>query len=229
MAEPSPRRHDLAWVDAAALDRLAVHAADRPVLDDWLQQARPLVVGRREPGDARLRLGFTVTGTGARWRVGVLAPPDTLIRHAPPPPLGALAASAPARWQAPLAHLATAMGAIGQTVRGYGSLVNQHLSGAPCLRPDSDVDVLVDCTDRARALRALAVLGRHGDGTPRIDGELRLAGWAVAWRELAAALEADRSVLAKSDTAIRLMTAAEFLDAVHPGHDDADHHRRRAA
>ncbi len=215
MAEMLPSRHDLVWLDPEALDRLEVSADDLPLLTDWLARGRPLVTGRRELGDARLRLGFTVPGMGARRRVGVIAPREARVRHTPPPLLIDLCASAPVSWSATLSDLATDMAAAGHTIRAYGSLVNQHLSAQPCLRPDSDLDVLADCTDRAQAIDALRVLDRFGDGHPRIDGELRIAGWAVAWRELAGALGTKRSVLTKSDTAVRLMAVDEFLDASH--------------
>lgn len=215
MAEMRPRRHDLVWLDPEALDRLEVSAGDRPLLADRLQRALPLVTGRHEPGDTRLRLGFTVPGTGPRRRVGVIAPREARVRHTPPPLLVDLCTSAPVSWCAPMIDLATDMAAAGHTIRAYGSLVNQHLSAQPCLRPDSDLDVLADCTDRAQAIDALRVLNRFANGHPRIDGELRIAGWAAAWRELAGALDTKRSVLTKSDTAVRLMPVDDFLDASH--------------
>lgn len=215
MAEIQPSRHDLVWLDPEAIDRLEVSAGDRPLLADWLQRARPLVTGRREPGDARLRLGFTVPGVGTRRRVGVIAPRNTLVGHAPPPMLADLVESAPMSWRDTLLDLSAAMASAGHAVRAYGSLVNQHLSGQPCLRADSDLDVLVNCAHRAQAIDALRVLEGFGDGHPRIDGELRIAGWAVAWRELAGALGTKRSVLTKSDTAVRLMAVDDFLDATH--------------
>jgi len=222
VAETLPRRHDLVWLDPDALDQLEVAPEDRPLLADWLRLGRPLVSGRREAADPRLCLGLTVPGTDRRRRVGVLAPRDALLRHAPPPLLAELGASAPETWRTTFHALSDAMAATGLTLRAYGSLVNQHLSGQPCLRPDSDLDVLVSCADRAQAAEALRVLDQFGDGHPRIDGELRMAGWSVAWRELAGALGTRRSVLAKSDTTVRLMAADDFLDATHrePSHAD---------
>jgi len=215
VAEIQPSRHDLVWLDPEALDGLEVSADDRPLLVDWLARGRPLVTGRREPGDTRLRLGFTVPGMGTRQRIGVLAPREARTRHTPPPLLTDLCASAPVSWCAPLIDLATDMAAAGHTIRAYGSLVNQHVSGQACVRPDSDLDVLVDCQDRHQAVDVLRVLGGFADGHPRIDGELRLGGWAVAWRELAGALGTKRSVLTKSDTFVRLMSVDDFLDATH--------------
>ncbi|MCB1889358.1 MAG: malonate decarboxylase holo-[acyl-carrier-protein] synthase [Rhodocyclaceae bacterium] len=222
MPETRPRRHDLVWLDPGALERIEVAPDDRAMLAAWLRLERPLVAGRHEAGDARLRLGFTVPGIGARRRIGVLAPRDTLVARKPPPPLAELIEVAPLSWRATLRDLSTAMTATGHVVRAYGSLVNQSIIGEPCLHVASDLDVVVDCADRARAIDALRILDPFADTHPRIDGELRVGGWAVAWRELAAAVDAGRSVLAKSDGAVRLMAADEFLDAVHRVQTDAD-------
>ncbi len=213
MTERIPRRHDLVWLDPASIGGLSISPQHRDAAADWLRRERPLVAGRREPGEPLLQLGFTLPGVGSRRRVGIRAPLAAMVDHGPPPPLADLIAAAPACWQAPLTTLVEALDAAGLSARGYGSLVNQWLCGEACLRPDSDVDVLLDCTGRADVERALAILARHGDGTPRIDGELRVAGRAVAWRELAGASGAGRLVLAKSDTAVRLMRAPAFIDA----------------
>ncbi|MBT0961873.1 malonate decarboxylase holo-[acyl-carrier-protein] synthase [Denitromonas iodatirespirans] len=222
MAETLPRRHDRVWLDPAAIDRLVVSQPWRAALVDWLGHDRPLVAARRMPGQALLPLGFTLPGTGARVRVGVLAPVEAIRAQAPAPPLTELLSTAPASWQAPLAALAEALAAAGVTARSYGSLVNQWLTGAPCLRADSDVDLLLDCADADSARQVLAVLAGQAPVTPRIDGELRLHGRAVAWRELAAALASGGRVLAKSDTTIALMPAQAVLQApAEPGGGDA--------
>jgi len=214
VAETALQRHDLVWLDPAAADRLQVAAADRPALDAWLAARRPLVVGRRDGAGDRLRLGFTVPGTGARQRVGVLAPADAVHAHRPPPALDTVVQEAPQAWRPALTGLIAALAETGQHARCYGSLVTQMFSGEPCLRPDSDLDVLIDCDDRDSAEQALAALARHGNGTPRIDGEVRLHGErAVAWRELAGALATGAQVLVKSDTTVQFLSTAAFLDA----------------
>jgi phosphoribosyl-dephospho-CoA transferase len=213
VAETLPRRHDRVWLDPAALERLVVATPWRAALADWLGHGRPLVAARRFPGEALLPLGFTLPGTGTRERIGVLAPQDAIRAQAPAAPLTELLDAAPAPWQAPLASLAQALAGVGVTARSYGSLANQWLTGIACLRADSDVDLLLDCADAASARQVLAVLARQAPATPRIDGELRLHGRAVAWRELAAALAHGGRVLAKSDTMIELLPAQAFLQA----------------
>lgn len=221
MAETALRRHDLVWLDPAAADRLQVATADRPVLEAWLAARRPLVVGRRDSTGDLLRLGFTVPGIGARQRVGVLAPLDAVHTHRPPPALDTVVQEAPQAWRPALTGLIAALAETGQHARCYGSLVTQIFSGEPCLRADSDLDVLIDCDDRDSAVHALAALARHGNGTPRIDGEVRLHGdRAVAWRELAGALVTGAQVLVKSNTTVQFLSTAAFLAAPVDGRSD---------
>jgi phosphoribosyl-dephospho-CoA transferase len=167
------------------------------------------VVGRR---DGDLRLGFTLPGTGVRRRVGLRVPRAAIAAHQPPPALEAVVGFAPETWRGSLEALALALRGAGLFPRAYGSLVTQAVSGETCLRPDSDIDLLIDCGSRDEALAALAILARHGDGPPRIDGEIRMAdGRAVAWRELALALDAGGQVLVKSDTDLHLLSPEAFL------------------
>lgn len=203
------RRHDLAWIDPA---HPGVSCAARAELEAWTARRLPLVVGRQDGRPGGVRLGFTVPGTGPRRRVEVRASPAAILVHGAPPPLEDLLAYGPPEWQAPLAEVAKDLLRAGLKPRAYGSLVTQAFSGEACLRPGSDVDILIDCASREAALAALAILARHGEEAPRLDGELRMPhGWAVAWRELARTLEAGGQVLAKSDTDLRLMSPEEFL------------------
>lgn len=208
------RRHDLVWIEASTPpSRLQVDTPWRPALQAWLRQRRPLVVGRQpECTGENLRLGFTLPGCGPRRRIEVHARRADIARHAPAPSLGDLQPHAPAAWQASIAALLAAFGAQGTQLRAYGSLVNQAYSGEACLREDSDLDLLVDCRDRSEALASLALLQAH-DGAPRLDGELRLGGWAVAWRELERVLGGgpQGELLVRSDTAVQCMGVDAWL------------------
>jgi phosphoribosyl-dephospho-CoA transferase len=213
------RRHDLAWIDPSCL---GVSCEEQAELRAWAHRRLPLVVGRQDGQPGGLRLGFTLPGKGPRRRVAVRVPRDAILVHGAPPPLEDMLAFAPADWQPRLEEAALAFQRVGLTSRVYGSLVTQAFSGEACLRPDSDIDLLIDCRGRADALAALSVLARHGEGRPRLDGELRLPhGWAVAWRELARSLAAGGQVLAKSDTDLQLMSPEDFLGATLP--TGADH------
>jgi phosphoribosyl-dephospho-CoA transferase len=210
-----PRRHDLAWLAPGASPALVgVAEADQAELQAWVDRRLPLVVGRQDGQPGGLRLGFTLPGTGARRRVAVRAPRAAILVHGAPPPLEDMLPYGPEAWQAPLGQVARALRQAGLTPRVYGSLVTQAFSGETCLRPDSDVDILIDCASRDAAMVALEILDRHGEGSPRLDGELRMPhGWAVAWRELAQALVVGGRVLAKSDSGLQLMSPEDFLGA----------------
>lgn len=208
------RRHDLAWIDPSCC---GVSCEDAAALRAWAARHLPLVVGRQDGHPDGVRMGFTLPGTGQRQRVGARVPRAAILVHGAPPRLEDMVVYSPLAWQAPLARVAYDLDEAGLTPRAYGSLVTQAFSGEACLRPDSDVDILIDCDSREAALAALDVLARHGDASPRLDGELRMpSGWAVAWRELALARARGGQVLAKSDSDLQLMSPDDFLGATHP-------------
>jgi len=208
------RRHDLAWIDPSCAE---VSSEDAAELRAWAARRLPLVVGRQDGRPDGVRMGFTLPGTGQRRRVGVMVSRAAILVHGAPPRLEDILVYAPLAWQAILSGVARDLRRAGLTPRAYGSLVAQAFSGEPCLRPGSDVDILIDCTSRDAALAAVAILARHGEGSPRLDGELRMpSGWAVAWRELARTLTNGGQVLAKSDTDLQLMSPDEFLGAPLP-------------
>jgi phosphoribosyl-dephospho-CoA transferase len=205
------RRHDLAWIDPSCF---GVSCEDVAELRAWTARHLPLVVGRQNGNPDGVRMGFTLPGTGLRRRIGVRAPRAAILVHGAPPRLEDILVYAPPAWQGPLARVAHALDEAGLTPRAYGSLVTQAYSGEACLRPNSDVDILIDCDTREAALAALDVLARHGEGSPRLDGELRMStGLAVAWRELAQARTRGGQILAKSDSDLQLMSPDDFLGA----------------
>lgn len=205
------RRHDLVWLRAgAAVDLTACSAAAAADVEAWRKAGRPLVCARSDDLPAeRVRLGLTLPGTGERRRVSLIAARADIERSTPLPPLASLVDTLPAAHRPSLHALAERCAALGVTPRVYGSLLWQWLSGEPCLRADSDLDLLFDLEDLA-PLPALLTLLRSADTALRIDGEIRCGAHAVAWRELAAALDSrsPRRVLAKSDDGIALIDVA---------------------
>lgn len=205
------RRHDLVWLRAgAAVDLTAGSAAAAADVEAWRKAGRPLVSARGDGLSAdRLRLGLTLPGTGERRRVSLTAARTGVERSTPPPPIDTLVDTLPAGHRPSLHAFAERCTALGITPRVYGSLLWQSLSGEPCLRADSDLDLLFDL-DHPAPLPALLALLRNADGGLRLDGEIRCGAHAVAWRELAAALDGrgPRRVLAKTDDGIALIDVA---------------------
>lgn len=202
------RRHDLVWLDPGF--EPAGSACDDPIASrSRLRAGLPFVVARQHDLDAtRLRVGFTLPGTGRRTRIGLIAPRAAIARQAPPPRLRDAIAAAPASWRGPMDRLAASCERLGMTPRLYGSLAQQLVSGERCLHADSDLDVLIDLEPSEALAPLLRALRAPGTARPRIDGEIRSrGGWSVAWRELAAALlDGSRPFcLAKSDRDVRLL------------------------
>ncbi|WP_341928742.1 malonate decarboxylase holo-[acyl-carrier-protein] synthase [Methyloversatilis discipulorum] len=211
-----PRRHDLVWLRAgAAVDLTACSTAAAADVDRWRRAGRPLVCARSDDQPTeRVRLGLTLPGTGERRRVSLTTARADVERSTPPPPLASLLDALPAAHRPSLHAFAERCTGLRITPRVYGSLLWQSLSGKPCLRDDSDLDLLFDLEDPA-PLPALLALLRHADGALRLDGEIRCGAHAVAWRELAAALDgrSPRRVLAKSDDGIVLIDVGDLWPA----------------
>lgn len=210
------RRHDLVWLRAGAeVDLAACSAAAADDVHSWRKAGRPLVCARNDglPAD-RVRLGLTLPGTGQRRRVSLVAARADIERSTPLPSLASLLDTLPAAHRPSLHALAGQCTALGVTPRVYGSLLWQSLSSEPCLRADSDLDLLFDL-DHPAALPALLTRLRNADTALRLDGEIRCGVHAVAWRELAAALDGrgPRRVLAKSDDGVALIDVAALWPA----------------
>lgn len=201
-------RHDLVWLDPVlALSDISIATPHHALVQHWRDRNLPFIVARQQPDAPHLRLGFTQPGTGSRQRVAIHVDPGAIVETSPPPTLNEMLAYVPDHWQNKLAKLASAMHQLGLVPGVYGSLVTEALSGDSCLRPNSDIDIIIDCNSRSEAISALALLQSHEDELPRLDGELRMQhGWAVAWRELAHAIAIDATdILAKSDNDVRMI------------------------
>lgn len=216
------QRHDLVWLDAAgaAAAGACAHAARHAgIVRDWVAQHRPLVVAT-QPDDLPagcVALGISPASPRPRQRVCLRVPRRLIVQHWRALPLASAIASAPAHWRAPMARIERLCRRLGIRAGVYGSLAFQILTRQDYLTPDSDLDLLFDCPPGADLPALLAGLRATESGALRIDGEVRLpGGWAVPWRELALALEANDAnaparVLAKSDRAVRLMTVDDFV------------------
>jgi len=211
------RRHDLVWLDPEIDAGLFADADQRDLARDWVSRALPLVVARQSASLSipahQIILGFTLPSAPARTRVTLRADRAAIIRHTRPLPLHDAIEHAPQTWLPGLNLLTALFARTGTVARVYGSLSSEAYSGRPYLDATSDLDLLLECTDDTKLRELWLELENFPLAQPRIDGEVFSAsGWAVAWRELAAAMRADtpRQVLAKSDTEARLISIAEF-------------------
>ena len=210
------RRHHLAWVDPAGWQQHLVEklpAPYLPIVQEWFEQRRPAVVCRQEPAtpSGAIRLGIPLSPQRGRSRIALVIDNGALRDSQPPPMLTRVTLDAPSAWQAPLRHLAAAAAVLELSLRVYGSLLWQYLTGEQYVTDQSDVDLLFTARDDMQLQSALALLLQwERESGLRLDGELLLAdGAGVAWREL---LRADGRVLVKHMTAVQLLTRAEVLN-----------------
>lgn len=221
MNEAPLRRHDLVWLDLAGdAGAFAVAAEQAGHARSWVQQGRPLVVARQsEPAPKQadlLNLGFTLPSAPLRTRIALRAPRAAIIRHTRPLPLPDAIGHAPHSWRDGMSSLHDLCTKAGAVARVYGSLSSQAYSGEIYVDTASDLDLLLECGPHTRLGELLAALERFPAQTLRIDAEiLAQSGWAVAWRELAAALRSATpcKVLAKSDCDARLIPVEQLFDA----------------
>lgn len=194
--------------------RAPLPAKHEVLVDAWQAQGRPFVVARGQPGDeaGTLRLGLALPD---KTRIGLNIATDAVASVQQAPCLADTFAAAPASWVETLAKVQAIAERHDVAIAVYGSLAWQALTGLACVRPGSDVDLLITSvrwTGLERVTMALAALS----GAPRLDGEALLPGGAaVAWRELARApvrlLVKDRAsvyLAAYADVRSRFMQAA---------------------
>lgn len=208
-------RHDRVWLEAGFDARASICAAGvGDAACAWIACGRPLVVARQDDvAPEFLRLGITFPGSGARQRATVVAPKHAVVAHEPAELLCDAMVLGPAAWKPRMLDLLGVCARKGVQAHIYGSLSREIESGETYLNADSDLDVLFACEAGSDVCGLLRALRNLDGGVPRIDGEVLLpSGWAVAWRELAAAL-LDRScdrVLAKSDQAACVIPMAQL-------------------
>lgn len=155
-------------------------------LDAWVAAGRALVARRRDDGTSDACLALALPLAAGRARIGCVVDGRAIASIAPPLTLTETIGSAPLAWRAALADLQDAADRIDTTFHVYGSHAWQAITGEPCVRPDSDIDLAWTAASLDRVAGVLAMLAaweaRHA---LRADGELLLAnGDAVAWREL---------------------------------------------
>lgn len=214
------RRHDLVWL-APDTDLTEFVACEKhiEVAGNWIQQNWPLVVARQSDESARqtgqMQLGITLPSTPARTRVSLRVPQAAIISYSRPLLLKDAIAYAPHNWREHMSAVSEICAANEVVARVYGSLSTQAFTGKNYLDAASDVDVLFECGKDTQLQKLYSELQTLTEQTPHLDGEiLATSGWAVAWRELAAALHAQTPVklLAKSYSETRLLTLEQIFE-----------------
>jgi phosphoribosyl-dephospho-CoA transferase len=220
------RRHDLVWldpdIDAAAY---AVNAGDIEFVCHWVSHNWPLVVARQSVAASQsdlvarqagqMQLGFTLPSAPARKRVALRVPQAAIISYSRPLKLKDAIAYAPQEWRPHLTLVVEICASHAVEARVYGSLSTQAFTGQTYLDAASDVDVLFECSKDTELQKLFIELHSLKKHKPHLDGEiLATTGWAVSWRELAAALQAKAPVklLAKSFCETRLLTLDQLFE-----------------
>lgn len=209
-------RHDLVWLTAAGWRAVCADAqpGHAPALARWRDADWPLVARRRDAdaaGDEQC-LGLPLPpdpASGAKARLALRVPRGAVARCAPPLTLKAALAAARPEWREALGALQQE--ALGMTLRVYGSLAMQTLTGLPYVGAGSDVDLLF-CPISTQQLHAgLELLGRQTEALP-LDGEIIFPdGQAVAWKEWLFAVKNRNQVLVKADALVRLTDTHALL------------------
>jgi phosphoribosyl-dephospho-CoA transferase len=205
-------RHDLAWLSdggwhAAMAGAPASHQA---VFAQWRDAGWPAVVRRGDASSSgrAIPLGIALPpqADGVKPRIALLAEPGHVADSTGPLALERVVTAAPAAWQDGLARLCEA--AQGLSIRVYGSLALQAITGLAYVRPGSDIDLLFAPRTMAELQAGLDLLRSHAASLP-LDGELVFpSGAAVAWREWLQA--GAQRVLVKERSAARLVPAADL-------------------
>jgi phosphoribosyl-dephospho-CoA transferase len=203
-------RHDLVWLTADGWNAALLPEEAR----QWPAKGWP-AVARRQDADAdadTVCLGIALPPSppdGAKRRVGLRVPLSAVLCTERPLLLCDAVAAAPPAWADGLVALLS--DAAGLTLRVYGSLAQQAITGACCVSARSDIDLLFYPTTQWQLDAGLALLQKHGAHLP-LDGEIMFPnGTAVAWREWLLAVANDAHVLVKEMSGVRLAPPNSLL------------------
>lgn len=227
MSNYLPQRHDLVWLEGAAVARCTL-AGGQPIeqakafqlLADWVALGNPLIVARQAytadaaaPLSAQvrsLRVGLALPPSLGKWRLAFDVPLDSLRATSSPPPLPGMIQAMPLHWHGPLKQLVSLPEVAACKPLLYGSAGMQALTGLECLSDRSDIDLLFQPRQAEDYTRLLAALTQWSNKHLhlRVDGEVvNPDGWASAWRDCAS--QADQ-VLAKSINKVALLARRDF-------------------
>ncbi|AKZ63923.1 malonate decarboxylase ACP synthase [Herbaspirillum hiltneri N3] len=214
-------RHGLAWLNEAGwLDALARVADEhRFAVQRWRQHDWPAVIRRRDAdcasGEICLGIALPPDRDGVKLRVALRVALQGVREMRAPLEIADVIEHAGSQWRDDLRVMHDQIAAQGLTIRVYGSLALQALTGLSYLRPASDIDVLFSPQDRLQLEHGVSLLQRHALRLP-LDGEIAFpSGHAVAWKEWAQACgRSDNRVLVKHGSGVALQRVDELLAAL---------------
>jgi phosphoribosyl-dephospho-CoA transferase len=207
-------RNQLVWLRDVAWQRLRARAWDaqaHTLLSHWHAAQLPLVVCRQRVPESphAISLGLPAPLQWERRKLaldGVAADIERVgdFPLLTPDVLGGTDAAA-------LQHLLQHLAGLHVPARVFGSYGWQQLTGRPCVRDGSDLDLLLAVPDIDTGGQVIGLL-RGLQLACRVDGELLFPdGRAVAWRELAQLIggKVDQ-VLVKHRNGVHLAGMAHF-------------------
>jgi malonate decarboxylase holo-[acyl-carrier-protein] synthase len=187
------RRHD--WVHLADdwRDRLkgSLRPDDEAALVRWLEGGRPLVVARREQGDASdlLRLRLALPG---KKRIAVVLSAQAAARRRGPPLLLDVVKFGARFWPMAMRDLAALVARAASDTRVFGSFAWQSFAADDAweyVTPGSDIDLLISADPGGGVSELITSFDDFGarHPAPRLDGGIALPGGEfVSCREYAA-------------------------------------------
>jgi malonate decarboxylase holo-[acyl-carrier-protein] synthase len=204
-------RHDLIWADPEAWSEVLTSqpmVAANALTAAWVDDRRPLIVRRCVNIDATglVRFGLPLPPAHGKLRLAGSLPRAGVQTSSSPPLLADALACVPPAWRDTVERLLD----IDASVRTFGSLAWEYLTGLPYLSATSDLDLIWQLGDMATLPARLSAVAEIERAAPmRIDGEIvNSRGAAVQWRELASE---SSEVMAKARDQVGLLSRTSFL------------------
>jgi phosphoribosyl-dephospho-CoA transferase len=210
------KRHSLVWLHDSGWQHVRVDESQRHIVQHWQAENWPLVVRRRDADatgdDICLGIAVAPDAQGKKLRIPVRVQASAVREMREPLDIVDVIPHAGQTWRRALERLQQDAKEEGITVRVYGSLALQALTGQHYVRETSDIDLLLAPHDRYRLEKMLELLERHRHSLP-LDGELEFPdGSAVSWKEWMQARRASGNrVLVKCAAEVVLLRVDDLL------------------
>ena len=212
------KRHSLVWLSERGWHDAALMLPDahRHHVRLWQAHDWPTIVRRRDtdcPADAIcLGVALPPDAEGNKLRLPLRVAKERVRRVQDPLAILNVIPYVTAAWRDALQQLNNEVAAKGLSVRVYGSLALQTLTGQAYLRTSSDIDLLFRPSSDRQLTEGIDLLERHAQALP-LDGEVVFPDdAAVSWKEWAQACHhPDNRVLLKRSGDVVLMRVGDLL------------------